>query len=265
MSDYIILLPPSEGKSKAGDETKPYRMVKNLRKYNSFINLEIEREFIYNSLRDSLQKLSESELEKVFELKGSNLQEAIEVLSDLLNKETMPAIQRYSGVMFNAIEYSSLEEKRKENFDSSVIFVDGMFGLLRPQDYIPEYKLKINSKFLKIDVSKYWKEHLKSDFQELFRNKTVIDLLPEAHRKVVEYKGAKEVFKIGFAEKKNNKIVATGHNSKKLKGGLIRHIVARERVDEDYLKTFKHSEGYIFSEKHSNLDTEEKELIFLKK
>ena len=41
MTNYIILLPPSEGKKKHGDETKPYRVVKNLKQYNSFGFLEM--------------------------------------------------------------------------------------------------------------------------------------------------------------------------------------------------------------------------------
>lgn len=252
MKDYIILLPPSEGKTKGGDETKIYRVVKNLRKYNNFNFLEIEREYIYNALRNSFGKLSRSELEKVFELKGDNLTKAIENLSDFLNLSTLKAINRYDGVMFKAIDYNSLSLAQRNKFDSSVIFIDGMFGLLKPSDLIPDYKLKITSKFLDVDVTKYWKERLVGPIKEQVRDKIVIDILPEAHRKVLTYPSSTEHYKITFAELKKGKLVNAGHNSKKLKGEFVRYIIDKDKISKSDLISFKHSEGYVYSENFSS-------------
>ncbi len=261
MTNYIILLPPSEGKKKGGDESKPYRIVENLRGSNSFIELNLTREFIYDKLREAISVLDTRKLEKVFELKGKKMQEAVEIISDLLNEETMIAIKRYEGVMFKAIKYSEMREKEKENFEDSVIFVDGMFGLLRPLDMIPEYKLKITSKFLDVDVTKFWKEKLVEIFEKLFENKLVIDLLPEAHRKVVSFPKNCEYYTIKFCTINNGKLVNVGHDSKILKGEIVNYITSMNKVTKADLELFKHSAGYSYSSEFSSNRT----MVFMKK
>lgn len=214
MTNYIILLPPSETKNKGGNNDKIFRFVKNLKQSNYFLNLETQREFIFAKLREVISISNEKELESIFDLKGKNLQEAIEVTGDLLNKRTLKSIERYSGIMFKSINYEQMSKTQKINFDSSIIFIDGMFSLLKAEDLIPEYKLKISSKFLDVDVTKFWKENLKTIFEDLFRDKIVIDILPEAHRKVIDYTTAKEHYKITFSEIKLGKMKQSGHFSK---------------------------------------------------
>lgn len=260
MENYIILLPPSESKKEKGDETKPYRIVKNNKKYNSFIELETDREYVYNKLREAISSLLEKDLEKIFDVKGKNLQTSIEIISDLLNEETMPAIERYTGVMFNAINYQSLNEKEKENFNKNVIFIDGLFGLVKPQDLIPNYKLKINAKYLDVNLTNFWKTRLRPIFNHILKDKIVIDILPEAHRKITNYSSAKEHYSISFCEIKNNKLTNVGHNSKKLKGELIKYLINKKEITKKDLTEFKHSEGYKYSEENSS----ENEIVYLK-
>ena len=259
MANYIILLPPSESKKKEGDENKPYRLAKNLKKNNYFISLESDREYVYGKLREAITVLKEKELEKVLELKGKKLQESIETISDMLNLPVMEAIERYTGVMFSAINYEKMTSEQKENFNNSVLFIDGMFGLLKPTDLIPDYKLKINSKYLEIDISKFWKERLKGILEVYLKDKIVIDILPESHRKILN-PNLTNIIQISFCELKNGKLVQVGHDSKKLKGEIINMIVSKENINTSDLKGFKHSMGYSFSEKNST----EKLFVYLK-
>lgn len=261
MVNYTILLPPSEGKKSGGNDSKVYRLVKNLKKYNSFNYLEIERDFVYNKLREALSELSEKQLEKVFELKGDNLNRAVENLSDFLNLPTLKAIERYEGVMFKSIDYENMSKKQQLNFDSSILFIDGMFGVLKPTDLIPEYKLKISSKFLDISIKNYWKERLYGTFREQFKNKIVIDILPQAHREVVSYSSNENYYQISFKEEKKGKIQNVGHNSKKLKGEFVNYLVSKDNIDEKYITSFTHSEGYKYSKELSS----DNEIVFFKK
>lgn len=260
MTNYIILLPPSEGKLKGGIESKIFRVVQNQKKYNEFISLRSDREYIYDQLRKAISEVSEDELEKILELKGNKLQEAVEITLDLLNEETMPAIERYDGVMFKGINYLKFDDKCKERFNESVIFVDGFFGLLKTQDLIPEYKLKISSKFLDINITQFWKEKLAGYFNTLFRDKIVIDLLPEAHKKVVSIGENNEVFSIKFCEMKNGKLVNVGHESKQLKGEIVKYIISKERISKKDLEEFSHSLGYKYSKENSSKN----EIVYLK-
>jgi len=280
-TNYIILLPPSEGKKTGGDSSKPTRIVQNFKKYNNFISLNNDRELILETLQNlifskglgivskknslKLKKIislaeDTKELEKIFELKEKNLQDAIEITCDLLNEGTMPTISRYDGVMFKAINYENMSENLKNNFNYSVLFIDGMFGLLKPQDLIPRYKLKITSKIGEINITKYWRENLGSYFRYLFKEKLVIDILPSAHRKVVKFDEEDNYVSIKFCKIKDNKLVNVGHDSKKLKGDLINYIVSFENISRSDLEKFEHVDGYKFSEKYSLKN----ELVYLK-
>ncbi len=263
MTNYTILLPPSEGKKKGGDETKPYRVVENLKKHNSFNSLQFDREEVYNKLREALNELSQEEVEKIFDVKGKKLQESIESILDMLNSPTLNAINRFDGVMFKSINYEKLNEDKKNRFDSSVIFIDGLFGLLRPLDLTPEYKLKIGSKFLDINLVKFWKLRLKGHFDFLFKEKIVIDILPESHRKVVSYYSNIEYFEITFMDfiGEKNKYKQAGHNSKVLKGEIINYILKFETISRNDLEKFSHSSGYEYSQELSS----DKKIVYLKK
>ena len=250
MTDYLILLPPSEGKKPKG-EVEIYKDVRNYEDWNYFLSLDKDREYVYYKLMEVISEADAEDLEKIFDVKGKKLQESVEAVSDMLNAETLPAINRFDGVMFKAIDYEGMAEEQKKNFDSHVLFVDGMFGLLKPSDLIPDYKLKISAKYLDVDLTKFWKEKLKSYFEEMMKDKFVIDILPEAHRKVVEFSSAKEHVQIMFAQVKEGKLKNVGHNSKKLKGEIVNYIVGKDKILRKDLEEFSHSEGYSYSEEYS--------------
>jgi len=173
----------------------------------------------------------------------------------------MPVIERYSGVMFKAIDYDSLNLIQKNNFDISVLFVDGLFGLLRPQDMIPNYKLKITSKVDDLNITKYWQENLKEILLETLKGKIVIDLLPQAQRKVlIPILDDLSIIKINFFEFNNGVLKNSGHNSKQLKGDIIRYITDFDNISVSDISNFKHSQGYSFDKSLSSKN----ELIFLK-
>lgn len=255
MKDYTILLPPSEGKISGGDENKPYRLVENLKKYNSFTSLINPRSHLYEQLLYAVNHYSWEEVEKIFEVKGKNLDYVIDIVQDMLNLPTMPAINRFSGVMFKAIDYDSMKEVQRNNFETKVLFVDGLFGVLRPQDYIPEYKLKITSKIGEINCTHYWQKELGGLFNYLFKDKVIIDMLPQTHRKVLSLPINCTYFKIIFAKIKDGKFKEEGHNSKKLKGELIRYITQKDTISREYLEKFVHSSGHKYSSDYSDENT----------
>ena len=167
MTNYKLLLPPSEGKLKSINKINPYEKV---RTNNSFSKLNRPRVELYNFLINVLGGKTNKELEKILELKGSNLDQAIKVNFNQKKESTLPAIQRYVGIMFSAINYNTMNQNQKTNFNDSTVFVDAMFGLLKTTDLIPEYKLKINSKIPNFDIANFWKENLKTELDREFKN-----------------------------------------------------------------------------------------------
>ena len=236
MSNYVILLPPSEGKNKGGEEDLKL----------SFSELDSFRAKVLADLKSTLCSLDDESLMKVFKVQNLNNIKSF----DYSKKSCMKAIDRFSGVMFKAIDYDSLENK--DNFDESVVFVDALFGLLKAQDSIFDYKLMMGTKLKSIKTDKFWKQILRLENFEFFKNKIIFNLLPNTHRASVDLENIK-VFNINFFDKTKEELKNTGHKSKKLKGEFVRFICSKEHVSVEDLMNFKHSEGYLFCEKTSDL------------
>lgn len=256
MTNYKLLLPPSEGKLKSINKQNLYEKVKGK---NSFPKLNRPRNELYNFLIKILSSKTNEKIEKILELKGNNLDNAIRVNFNQKKESTLPAIQRYVGIMFSAINYNTMNQTQKTNFNDSVLFIDAMFGLLKTRDLIPEYKLKISTKIPNFDIVNFWKENLSVELEKEFKGKLVIDILPDTHRKVIGSKYP-NYYRIMFAEKKDNTIKNVGHISKMLKGEFVRYITEVENISYETLENFKHSLGFKFSKKYSKDDL----IVYLK-
>ncbi|MFT4283162.1 MAG: YaaA family protein [Candidatus Woesearchaeota archaeon] len=236
MVNYIILLPPSEGKNSGGD--KPLSL--------SFEELTPFRNEVLGDLKGTIKSLDDKSLMKVFKVKN---------LDDIKNfdyskKSCLKAIDRFSGVMFKAIDYDSLGNKA--NFDEGVVFVDALFGLLKPKDFIFDYKLMMGTKLKNVKTDRFWKERLRLEEFDFFKNKIIIDLLPNIHRESVDLDNL-DVFSVNFFEKSDSDLKNVGHKSKKLKGEFIRFICSKDDINVDDFKSFKHSEGFVFCKESSDL------------
>src|SRR6478735_8706687 len=59
---------------------------------------------------------------------------------------TMPAIERYTGVLYKELDAASLGAVARRRMDRSVLTVSGLWGLVAPSDPIPHYKLKMSAR-----------------------------------------------------------------------------------------------------------------------
>jgi cytoplasmic iron level regulating protein YaaA (DUF328/UPF0246 family) len=208
--ETIILIPPSEGKADGG-HNKPLKSVSGI-------------------AADLIEAIKEADPIKLYGLKKTALEKAITVNKEVLTSKTMPAIERYTGVVYDAIDYQTL--KNKSDFDKKVLIVSGLFGLVSPSDLIPNYRLKID----KLKAAKLW---VNSNSEQL-KNKFVIDLLPQAHKKAVKYDHGIEV---EFVLKKAGKKMPAGHQGKHIKGRFVRWLIENNITDPKHFKDFM-EEGY---------------------
>ena len=62
------------------------------------------------------------------------------MLSQVLAKApTAPAIEVYSGVLYQALDCGSLSSSAKLRGEKSVLIISAIFGVLHPQDQIPYF------------------------------------------------------------------------------------------------------------------------------
>jgi len=124
----LIVLPPSETKAPGG-ETDPMEV--------SFPTLDPIR----TSLLDDLAALPVDDMMTALKLPASKRREAGENAA-LRGAPVMPAIHRYTGVLYDALRADTLPDPAL----GRLLIGSALFGLLRATDTIPRYRLSGSSK-----------------------------------------------------------------------------------------------------------------------
>ncbi len=267
MSDWILLLPPSESKAIPPKNGMSYESARKKKSFNAFPELDEHREGLIRTLEMILGR--GSGFEELFEAQGEALEEAVRLNRACRKAPTLPARELYNGVLFEALALSTLPKKHQAIFDRNTLIVSGLFGLVRPTDRIPPYKLKISANLGgRIGrVANFWRRPVSEIIRQEIRNKVVWDFLPEQHRRVWDGTGeararhtvkfVKRVVYRGVAEWKT-----ISHHSKSLKGALVRHLLKRNSGDPECLHDFQHPEGYEYSPSLSVRNPRASELVF---
>jgi cytoplasmic iron level regulating protein YaaA (DUF328/UPF0246 family) len=100
----------------------------------------------------------------------------------VLSAPTMPAIERYTGVLFDALEVESLDEHARAWVDRSVFIHSALFGLLRPADLVPAYRLSHSSKLPGLSMGPTWRTALTAVL--LCQTGLLLDLRSESYAKL---------------------------------------------------------------------------------
>ena len=155
-----ILLAPAETKQEGGNN-KPL-ILKNFQKEP----LEQYEKYVTSA---SLEELS-----SWFGLK--KLDEVKKYKTTIKDKSTLKAIQRYTGVAFEAIDYQNLSNEAQQYCDKNILIFSNLFGVLNGDDFIPNYKFKQGQILPTLDTIKYFKEKLKPYLDEKLLNQEILDL-----------------------------------------------------------------------------------------
>ena len=202
-----ILIPPSEGKAKI-------KSLDILFKDTNFIFSKYTPQIV-----DLLCLIENEDLTSVY---GTSQEKAImfhRQNQDIFNSKCVPAIERYTGVVYDHIDWYSLPKKSKSYIQNHILIFSGLFGLLEPETLIPDYKLKMNVLSLKSLWQPIISDHLKNE-------DLIFDLLPQVHRKA--YTPTKNTIQIDFLVKRKGKTSAAGHFGKAVKGQFIRFLAQNQ-------------------------------------
>jgi hypothetical protein len=262
----LILLPPSEGKASGGEG--PPLDYESL----SFDELNATRALMAKSLAQLSGKPRVAQ--KILGVKGVALETARSDNAGLVDAPTLPAIERYTGVMYDAIDHKSLGKNAKACFGQNTIIMSGLFGIVRPFDMIPTYKLRMGVKIRQNKTgAAIWKPLVSKSLAKTAENGVIWDLLPNEHSAAWDPSlvACDIRFTVKFLEAgRDGRLKTVSHWSKALKGALVRLIVenpdAAGSADSamDLLTEFSHPEGY---EYHPQMMAEvdgATEIVFLK-
>ena len=214
-----MLLPPSEGKS-SPVRGKPLTLGEM-----SFPALTAAREEVVAAL----VRLCEEDCEQAAHTLGLGPTQVAEVRRNrhLRTAPTARADAIYTGVLYDALDLGSLDAPARRRAARSLAITSSVFGLIRPGDRIPSYRLagEVNLPGVGV-VSTHWRAVLDPVVREAAGNGLVVDLRsttyaafwrPPPH--LVEFVNVRVLRQSGTKRK------VVSHSNKATKGRLVRSLL----------------------------------------
>ena len=233
----LILLPPSEGKAPLGDG-RPWE------RGSLSMDLDAERTRVIRALAAAMKR-NEVSRGKLLDVKGKALVAATAANRGVAKAPTLRAIERYTGVLYDAIDHRSLSAVHRRRLEGSVLIFSGLWGAVMPADPIPDYKLKMGAALPPLGkLSTWWRRPLSARLAELAAGRQVWNLLPNEHALAWDPPAGLEQWTVRFLERRNGAMTTVSHDNKSLKGALVRYLLADPGAEPADLAAWKHPAGY---------------------
>jgi cytoplasmic iron level regulating protein YaaA (DUF328/UPF0246 family) len=225
----LILLPPSEGK------TVPRRGRTLQLDALSFPDLEKYRSEVLEALvslctTQGLPFESAAARHVAGQTLGLGKTQTDEIDRNALlhSAHTARADKIYSGVLYEALDLGSLEGAAKRRATQWVAITSSLFGLVRPGDHIPAYRLAGNVTLPGIGVvSTYWNRHLDEAMADAAGQGLVVDLRSSTYASF--WRPSKEmssrVVTVRVLHEHNGTRKVVSHFNKATKGRLVRDVI----------------------------------------
>ncbi|MCX2732966.1 peroxide stress protein YaaA [Saccharopolyspora sp. NFXS83] len=210
----LVLLPPSETKAAGGDG--PPLDLDAL----SCPELTPTR----RKLAEALRSLADDVPASLSALGLSPRQSGeVERNAALFDSPTAPALERYTGVLFDALDVASLPAAERARADARLAVASALFGLVRGGDPIPAYRLSAGSSMPGFGTLRgVWRPVLEPVLGE--SGQLVVDLRSGAYAALARVPGAVDVQVLAENARGERKVVS--HHNKSHKGRLARVLAA---------------------------------------
>lgn len=191
-------------------------------------------------------------------LDGVRAQLLAELGLGIADAPTMPAMKRYTGVLYKELDWPSLPDAARRRGRDTVLTFSGLWGAVAPGDPIPYYKLKMTGR------AAFWRPALTEALVPRLQGRTVWDLLP------IEHAAAWQPTKVPYRRRLTVRFVdargtTVNHWNKLLKGALVRRLLTEPTADPMDLAGWDHPLGYRLDVEQSTLDTDPAVLVFVER
>lgn len=214
----LVLLPPSAGKAGGGDGPA---WTAGAHRFGELADLR-------RSVRaavDARLNARRPDLTKLFGVSARGVDAALYDWHELDRAATLPAMARYTGVVWDALSPATLSPGARRRLSSRVIVVSGLWGLLGAGDRIPPYRLPIGTTVVPIgSLARFWRPHLGAALAAHARGGWVFDLLPDDHAAAIDLTGLRRC-RVQIVLDGPGGQRPMGHAGKALKGRLARAIL----------------------------------------
>lgn len=215
--NFVILLPPSEGKAEGGRAHTKWKPASG-----TFGPALGSRR---GEVAGALAALGGGSA-ALLGVGGKHLERAQEANRGVVGAATLPAAQRYTGVVWDHLDLAGMTAAQRDRALPRIIVPSGLLGATLAGDPVPDYRLKMGARLTGFGgtMAKWWRDAVSEAINDYARGCIVIDLLPAEHR------GAYSPDPSVVAEHVVVDLVtptgkAGGHDAKAAKGRLARHLL----------------------------------------
>jgi uncharacterized protein len=213
----LVLLPPSETKAEGGSGPSLDRVTL------SFPELDPVREKLCSALVDLAGDLPAS----LTALGISERQSGeVERNAALRSSPTMPALARYTGVLYDALDVTGMTKAELGRASGRLAVASALFGLVRANDHVPAYRLSASSAIPGVGpLGALWRPALEPVLAGL--DGLVIDMRSGPYAGLAKIPGAVTVRVV--SQEANGRRLAVTHFNKAHKGKLARALSTASR------------------------------------
>jgi cytoplasmic iron level regulating protein YaaA (DUF328/UPF0246 family) len=175
-------------------------------------------------------------------------------------KNSKQAVLAFNGDVYDGLEAKSLKPKDLEWAQEHVCILSGLYGVLRPLDWMQPYRLEMGTALTNLrgkNLYQFWgasiAQHLNA---QLAKDKTpvVINLASQEYFKAVDQKILKaRVIECVFEEYKGGKYKVISFFAKRARGLLARYAIQKHIQNPEKLKAFN-LEGYAYEDSESDVN-----------
>jgi cytoplasmic iron level regulating protein YaaA (DUF328/UPF0246 family) len=227
----LILLPPSEGKTPPATG-EPLRL-----DTLGLPALNPTRERVLRSLVAVCQGNATRAMKRLG--LGPTQADAIERNAALLQQPTARADEIYTGVLYEAWNPSTLTRDGRRRASESVAIASALFGLVRPNDHIPAYRLSGTVTLPRLGpVAGLWRPRLGPVLDDLVGDGLLVDLRSGTYVNLHKPTGAlaERTATVRVLHERDGRRSVVSHFNKATKGRIVRtlleHDVRAASIDE---------------------------------
>jgi uncharacterized protein len=206
----IFLLPPSETKEPGG---------KKMAKVLSHKELDKTRKLLQQALIEICKNPTLAA--KALKLGPKQLAE-IQVNLELAQPKCMPALDRYTGTLYDALKLGGVSAAMRNRASKAVFIQSSLFGLISAGDEIPNYRLSAGSKLPEVNLKSIWQaahETLWSNYSK----EIVIDMRSNSYADLAPVPDKMACYTLDVVlEDKKGKRTRLNHFNKQAKGQFLR-------------------------------------------
>lgn len=225
----LILLPPSEGKARGGGG--PAVDLAGL----SWPELTATRGHVGRALATMCQANAARARARL------GFSEALDddraANAELWESPTMPAGERYCGILHDALGYPSLAAAARRRADRSVVVLSGLWGATRPTDLLPAYRIGIATMLPRLGtLPSLWRAPLRGVLDDLVAATGALDFRSAGYSQMYRPSEAAGPLLVDVRiTGPDGKRAAASYQGKVAKGRLAREMLKRGEPSIDAL------------------------------